>query len=338
MPGRPSRSACTTRPMSTTPAASRSSRGSTATRRTRRSAARSSRWRTSSTAAPRAPTRTPATAPGSCCRSPTSSCAVLSAATSRRPGRYGVGVCFLPQDEEQARGARGSCSRTPSRPRASAWSAGATCRSTRTTSASRPATSRPYIKQLVVAARASSSGDQDAFERKLYVIRRVAELAAGPELVIPSFSSRTIVYKGMLTAPQLLGFYPDLQDPRAEERAGARPLALLDQHVPELGARAPVPADRPQRRDQHAARQRQLDARPRVPARLRAVRRRPAEGAAGRARRRLRLGDLRQRARAARAGRPLAAARDDDDGPRGLRGPRRPARRAQGASTPSTPA
>ena len=60
------------------------------------------------------------------------------------------------------------------------------------------------------------AGDQDAFERKLYVIRRVAELAAGPELVVPSFSSRTIVYKGMLTSPQLLGYFPDLQDQRTK--------------------------------------------------------------------------------------------------------------------------
>ena len=74
----------------------------------------------------------------------------------------------------------------------------------------------PYIKQLVVAASPELAADQDAFERKLYVIRRVAELAAGPDLVIPSFSSRTIVYKGMLTAPQLLGYYPDLQDPRTK--------------------------------------------------------------------------------------------------------------------------
>ncbi len=68
----------------------------------------------------------------------------------------------------------------------------------------------PYVKQLVVAASDELAHDQDAFERKLYVIRRVAEIAAGPELVIPSFSSRTIVYKGMLTSPQLLGYYPDL--------------------------------------------------------------------------------------------------------------------------------
>ena len=34
--------------------------------------------------------------------------------------------------------------------------------------------------------------------------------------MIPSFSSRTIVYKGMLTAAQLLGYYPDLQDERTK--------------------------------------------------------------------------------------------------------------------------
>ena len=41
-----------------------------------------------------------------------------------------------------------------------------------------------------------------------------AELEAGPDLVIPSFSSKTVVYKGMLTALQLEHFYPDLADPR----------------------------------------------------------------------------------------------------------------------------
>ena len=40
--------------------------------------------------------------------------------------------------------------------------------------------------------------------------------------MIPSFSSRTVVYKGMLTAPQLSGYFPDLRDPRAE-----RALALV---------------------------------------------------------------------------------------------------------------
>src|SRR4051794_23361197 len=74
----------------------------------------------------------------------------------------------------------------------------------------------PIVKHLVVAASDELAADPDAFERKLYVIRRVAEIAAGPELVIPSFSSRTVVYKGMLTSPQLLGYYPDLADERTK--------------------------------------------------------------------------------------------------------------------------
>ena len=74
--------------------------------------------------------------------------------------------------------------------------------------------SRPYVKQLFVGAGDRIAGDQDAFERKLYVIRRVCELEAGDELYIASFSSRTIVYKGMLTSYQVPGFYPELQDER----------------------------------------------------------------------------------------------------------------------------
>ena len=47
------------------------------------------------------------------------------------------------------------------------------------------------LRQAARGGRVSDelAADQDAFERKLYVIRRVAEIAAGPELVIPSFSS-----------------------------------------------------------------------------------------------------------------------------------------------------
>ena len=78
--------------------------------------------------------------------------------------------------------------------------------------------------------------------------------------------------------------------PAAREPSRARPLALQHQHLPELGARAPVPDDRPQRRDQHAARQRQLDARARVAARLGAVRRRPGADHAGHPAGRIRLG------------------------------------------------
>ena len=78
------------------------------------------------------------------------------------------------------------------------------------------AESAPFVRQLVVSAGGAAAADQDAFERKLYVIRRRFELEGGADAIVPSFSSRTIVYKGMLTAPQLRGYYPDLQDERTE--------------------------------------------------------------------------------------------------------------------------
>src|SRR3954468_11889816 len=75
--------------------------------------------------------------------------------------------------------------------------------------------SRPHIRQLFVAAGPGFTDDQDAFERKLYVIRRICELAAGPDFYVASMSSRTLVYKGMLIAHQVRqGFFPDLLDPK----------------------------------------------------------------------------------------------------------------------------
>ena len=49
-------------------------------------------------------------------------------------------------------------------------------------------------------------------DRRAFCLRKRAEHEAGCYLV--SLSSRTIGYKGMLTAPQLGPFYPDLSDPR----------------------------------------------------------------------------------------------------------------------------
>ncbi|MDO4178455.1 MAG: glutamate synthase large subunit [Phascolarctobacterium sp.] len=65
--------------------------------------------------------------------------------------------------------------------------------------------------------------DDNAFERVLYSIRREAEkhirygnLRGGKFFYIPSLSSRTIVYKGMLTTEQLRTFYLDMQDTSVE--------------------------------------------------------------------------------------------------------------------------
>src|SRR3954467_7859243 len=135
------------------------------------------------------------------------------------PGAYGVCVCFLPQDPARRAELEALLERTVAGEgqRVVAWRDVAVDKDYVGITANLYA---PYIKQLVVAASAELATDPDAFERKLYVIRRVAEIAAGPELVIPSFSSRTIVYKGMLTSPQVLGYFPDLGDPRFESALG----------------------------------------------------------------------------------------------------------------------
>jgi glutamate synthase domain-containing protein 2/glutamate synthase domain-containing protein 1/glutamate synthase domain-containing protein 3 len=84
---------------------------------------------------------------------------------------------------------------------------------------------RPAVRQLFVGAGeerpAGSAGerelDGDAFERKLYVIRRRAELdTAADGLYVASSSARTINYKGMLVSNQLAGFYTDLRDVRCK--------------------------------------------------------------------------------------------------------------------------
>ncbi len=78
--------------------------------------------------------------------------------------------------------------------------------------------SQPYIEQLFVARPADMT--QEQFERKLFVVRkRVESLVAGSEMrdkdffYIPSFSSRTIIYKGLLLAHQIGEFYNELLDP-----------------------------------------------------------------------------------------------------------------------------
>jgi glutamate synthase (NADPH) large chain len=73
----------------------------------------------------------------------------------------------------------------------------------------------PEFRQLLVGA-GPDVVDQDEFERRIFIARRIAELEAGSDLSIASFSSRTLVYKGMLTAPQLARFYADLRDPELQ--------------------------------------------------------------------------------------------------------------------------
>ncbi|MES9991852.1 MAG: glutamate synthase large subunit [Candidatus Thiodiazotropha sp.] len=88
----------------------------------------------------------------------------------------------------------------------------------------------PRVKQIFVE-RGENCADQDAFERKLFVIRkqienrvRQAEMEGGSDFYFTSFSSRTLVYKGMLLANQVGEYYLDLQDERMQSA-----LALVHQ-------------------------------------------------------------------------------------------------------------
>src|SRR4051812_41703876 len=92
----------------------------------------------------------------------------------------------------------------------------------------------PIIRQAIIG-RGPNIRDQDAHERKLLAVRKqtqnpLRELAAKKnlpgltELYIPSMSTRTVVYKGLLLAPQVGSFYKDLTDPLAESA-----LALVHQ-------------------------------------------------------------------------------------------------------------
>jgi glutamate synthase domain-containing protein 2/glutamate synthase domain-containing protein 1/glutamate synthase domain-containing protein 3 len=134
------------------------------------------------------------------------------------PGRYAVGMIFLAEDEAAA--ARQTAlletivaeegqevlgwRDVPHDEEAIGWVA---------------RESMPQVRQLFVAARGAQAEDADAFERKLYVIRRVAEKRIAAEcgeahfFYVPSFSSRTLVYTGMLISRQIRGFFPDVRDP-----------------------------------------------------------------------------------------------------------------------------
>jgi glutamate synthase (NADPH/NADH) large chain len=90
----------------------------------------------------------------------------------------------------------------------------------------------PLIKQYFVKRGAEQgAGDQDWFERRLYILRKAISNAVfalrDPRTAgfyAPSLSSRTVVYKGLLLATQLSDYFKDLQQPLFESA-----LALVHQ-------------------------------------------------------------------------------------------------------------
>jgi glutamate synthase domain-containing protein 1 len=84
----------------------------------------------------------------------------------------------------------------------------------------------PTLRQIFIAG-----ADDMQLERRAYVIRKRAEHELGTKgpgqdgpgretVYFPSLSGKTIVYKGMLTTPQLKAFYLDLQDERMKSALG----------------------------------------------------------------------------------------------------------------------
>ncbi len=77
----------------------------------------------------------------------------------------------------------------------------------------------PVIRQVFV----TGNHEQDDMERKLFVIRKTTERKIRESSIeqrkyfyVPSFSTRTMIFKGMLTPVQLAGYYSDFQDERFE--------------------------------------------------------------------------------------------------------------------------
>ena len=137
-------------------------------------------------------------------------------------GEYGVGVIFLPQDPDQAKTCETILEKVVKEEgqKLLGW------RMIPTENSEVGPTARagePVMKQVFVGKNPSVP-DQDAFERKLFLIRKRTEHAVSGTasitekklFYIPSFSCRTVLYKGMLTPGQVSPYFPDLRDPDME--------------------------------------------------------------------------------------------------------------------------
>ena len=134
-------------------------------------------------------------------------------------GEYGVGMCFLPRESAS----RMACQEEIER---AILAEGQVLLGWRDVPVSDTMpmsptvkTTEPVIRQVFVG-HGNDIVVTDALERKLYIIRRRAanaiqalDLVHGKEFYVPSFSARTIVYKGLLLADQVGEYFLDLQNP-----------------------------------------------------------------------------------------------------------------------------
>ncbi len=125
-------------------------------------------------------------------------------------GSYAVGTAFLPVDEDAAAVAAEAVSRIAGEEglHVLGWRdvpvdadlVGAGARAV-----------MPQFRQVFLASVDPDVRDID-LDRRAFCLRKRVERDV--DVYFPSLSSRTLVYKGMLTAPQLQSFFPDLEDPR----------------------------------------------------------------------------------------------------------------------------
>ncbi|MDT7642956.1 MAG: glutamate synthase large chain, partial [Pseudonocardiales bacterium] len=135
-------------------------------------------------------------------------------------GAYAVGVAFLPVDDEQ-------CAQVVEIVESTAAEEGLSVLSWRDVpividSLGPTALSViPRFRQVFLAGEDGERGLE--LDRRVFALRKITERRAREaqlELYFPSLSSRTLVYKGMLTTDQLGIVFPDLTDPRFESAIG----------------------------------------------------------------------------------------------------------------------
>ncbi|GAA1034143.1 MULTISPECIES: glutamate synthase large subunit [Amycolatopsis] len=134
-------------------------------------------------------------------------------------GSYAVGTAFLPQDEKRRGRAMTTIERIAAEEdmRVVGWRElpvdTAHCGPT-------AAQTMPHFTQLFLAGRKNNL-DGLALERAAFCVRKRAEHElVEDDVYFPSLSSRTIVYKGMLTEPQVEKFFLDLADERVTSAIG----------------------------------------------------------------------------------------------------------------------
>jgi glutamate synthase (NADPH/NADH) large chain len=138
------------------------------------------------------------------------------------PGEYGIGTVFLPREHASRLACEQELERTVRAERqvVLGWRDVPVDRDM--PMSPRVREREPVIRQIFIG-RGHDIMVPDALERKLYVIRKAAShkiqalrLKHGREYFVPSMSTRTVVYKGLLLADQVGRYYRDLADPRVE--------------------------------------------------------------------------------------------------------------------------